>query len=111
MPKIRAIYDLNAPMPYSPYDVQEASKNRMPFQTFGYFEDIQDCETMQAIGCRNFPGETPNHKLGFEGQREHTFQKGETIFLDKAHKGRVPYTFKRATRCWITTQALCGRMR
>jgi hypothetical protein len=79
-----------------------------PFEILGYFEEIMECDGYHFIGARDLK-EKPDQPLGGAGVKR-LFKRGEVVILNKGPKGQVPFKFKRDTECWVTTQALCGRM-
>ena len=91
-----------------------------PFEILGHFEEMIDVETHLCIGTRPVDylmGPSDKRKgvevppvYGYYGSRLHTFKKGETITVDKAHKGMQPLKFKKDTTVTIMTQPTCGRI-
>lgn len=82
----------------------------MPFEVFGYFEELYDAADLRFIGIRNC-AEQPGRECGSTGHQYENFKKGQRITLQMGHKGAQPYIFKADTRCRTTYLPLCGRLK
>jgi hypothetical protein len=79
------------------------------FKVLGHFEEIINADTGKCYGTRKIDSIPSGKILGYAGRTEHTFRRGDSIVVDKLN-GPKTVRFSEDARCYIITQAICGKM-